>query len=198
MNNLEKNIDNKLINQDKNFCPIALRLAWHAAGTYSKNDKTGGSNGATMRFSPEKDDDANNGLEIARNLLCPLKDNNVSFGDLWAVSGKRAIEISGGPKISIKLGRKDKSNGSHCPHIGRLPDGEKGAQHLRDVFYRMGFNDQEIVALSGAHTMGRCHKDRSGFDGPWTSNPYKFDNEYFKNLLEKKWTLKKLGWEKTI
>ena len=26
----------------------------------------------------------------------------------------------------------------------------------------MGFNDREIVALSGAHTVGRAHKDRSG------------------------------------
>jgi cytochrome c peroxidase len=29
----------------------------------------------------------------------------------------------------------------------------------------MGFNDQEIVALSGAHALGRCHSDRSGFKG---------------------------------
>jgi cytochrome c peroxidase len=29
----------------------------------------------------------------------------------------------------------------------------------------MGFNDQEIVALSGAHALGRCHGDRSGFEG---------------------------------
>jgi len=26
----------------------------------------------------------------------------------------------------------------------------------------MGFNDREIVALSGAHTLGRAFKDRSG------------------------------------
>jgi L-ascorbate peroxidase len=26
----------------------------------------------------------------------------------------------------------------------------------------MGLNDQEIVALSGAHTLGRAWKDRSG------------------------------------
>lgn len=33
----------------------------------------------------------------------------------------------------------------------RWPKGAKSAaQHLRDVFYRMGFNDQEIVALSGS------------------------------------------------
>jgi cytochrome c peroxidase len=33
--------------------PTLIRLAWHASGTYSKDDKTGGSNGATMRFNPE-------------------------------------------------------------------------------------------------------------------------------------------------
>ncbi|KAH0445880.1 hypothetical protein IEQ34_025286 [Dendrobium chrysotoxum] len=52
---------------------------------------------------------------------------------------------------------------------------------------RMGFNDQEIVALSGAHSMGRCHPDRSGFKGPWTNAPTAFSNLYFKELLEKKW-----------
>ena len=31
-----------------------------------------------------------------------------------------------------------------------------------------GFTDQEIVALSGAHALGRCHSTRSGFEGPWT------------------------------
>jgi catalase (peroxidase I) len=36
----------------------------------------------------------------------------------------------------------------------RLPDGAKGAEHIRDVFGRMGFSDREIVALSGAHALG--------------------------------------------
>ena len=30
------------------------------------------------------------------------------------------------------------------------------AQGLRDTFYKMGFNDREIVALSGAHALGRA------------------------------------------
>jgi len=51
----------------------------------------------------------------------------------------------------------------------------------------MGFNDQEIVALSGAHTLGRCHMVRSGFDGPWTNTPLTFNNEYFKNLMDLEW-----------
>lgn len=28
-----------------------------------------------------------------------------------------------------------------------------GCDHLRDVFYAMGLSDQDIVALSGAHTL---------------------------------------------
>jgi cytochrome c peroxidase len=47
------------------------------------------------------------------------------------------------------------------------------------------FNDQEIVALSGAHAMGRCHTDRSGFEGPWTFSPVTFSNEvsFWRSLL---------------
>jgi cytochrome c peroxidase len=70
----------------------------------------------------------------------------------------------GGPIIPWRPGRADKDLAA-CTPDGRLPDGSKGAKHVRDIFYRMGFNDQEIVALSGAHALGRCHSDRSGFKG---------------------------------
>ena len=55
----------------------------------------------------------------------------------------------------------------------------------------MGFNDREIVALLGAHALGRCHEDASGFWGPWTRAETTFSNEYFRLLLEEKWTEKK-------
>ncbi len=74
---------------------------------------------------------------------------------------------------------------------GRLPDGDKGQDHLRYIFYKMGFNDQEIVALSGAHALGRCHTDRSGFEGPWTHAPTSFTNEYFNLLMNEKWNMRK-------
>ncbi|MEQ8837443.1 MAG: peroxidase family protein, partial [Lacipirellulaceae bacterium] len=87
----------------------------------------------------------------------------------------------------FKFGRSDDDDNKNCPPNGRLPDASQGADHLREVFGRMGFNDQEVVALSGGHTVGRCHEVRSGYDGAWTQNPLNFDNEYFRNLLEIEW-----------
>lgn len=67
----------------------------------------------------------------------------------------------------------------------------------------MGFNDQEIVALSGAHTLGRARPTRSGFgkestkytvNGPgkpggesWTPDWLVFDNSYFKVSTSDVW-----------
>lgn len=96
----------------------------------------------------------------------------------------------GGPTIPWRPGRVDGCD-KDCPPDGRLPDGANPSpQHPRDVFYRMGFDDQEIVALVGAHTLGRCHTDRSGFDGPWTFSPTAFSNSFFVELLNRKWVEK--------
>lgn len=87
------------------------------------------------------------------------------------MGGVVAIKEMGGPDIEFKPGRTDYVDDSKLPPRGRLPDGAQGSDHIRFVFYRMGFSDQEIVALSGAHNLGRCHSDRSGFEGAWVNNP---------------------------
>ncbi len=47
--------------------------------------------------------------------------------------------------------------------IGPYPDGAAvPSVHIRNVFYRMGFDNKEVVALCGAHTIGRAFSDRSG------------------------------------
>ena len=101
--------------------------------------------------------------------------------------GVVAVEEAGGPKTPFRLGREDATDGSTSPPDGRLPDADKGsrvatAQHLRDVFYRMGFTDQEIVALSGAHAMGRCHTDRSGYWVGQFLNRVKKSTQFFQSL----------------
>lgn len=102
-----------------------------------------------------------------------------------------------GPTIPYRPGRMDKDIAA-CTPDGRLPDATQGNKHLRDIFYRMGFNDQEIVALSGAHALGRCHTDRSGFDGPWTFSPTIVTNDYFQLLLNEKWQYKKWAGPKQV
>lgn len=146
-----------------------IRLAWHCSGTYSVVDQSGGSNGARMRFEPECSWGANAGLNVARQALEPVKAQfpDLSYADLYTYAGVVAVEEAGGPKISFRTGRIDVESGVTSPPDGRLPDADKGSrvstiQHLRDIFYRMGMTDAEIVALSGAHAMGRCHTDRSG------------------------------------
>lgn len=178
---------------DGSIGPVLVRLAWHASGTYDKKTGTGGSNGATMRYHLEAADGANAGLEYARKFLEPIKAQFpwITYADLWTFAGTVALEAMGGPKIPWKPGRVDYTDEVNVPPNGRLPDGALGQDHLRHIFYRMGFNDQEIVALSGAHNLGRTHANRSGFDGPWVPNPIRFANTYFKLLLNGEWHMDK-------
>ena len=169
-------IAQRLIDEDEyddgSYGPVVLRLGWHTSGTYDAETKTGGSNGATMRFATEGGHAANNGLKNARDFLEPIKAEFpwITYSDLWTLAAACAVQEMGGPTIPWRPGRSDRDE-SWCTPDGRLPDGAKGQRHLRAIFGRMGFNDQEIVALSGAHALGRCHTDRSGFEGPWTFSP---------------------------
>jgi len=103
----------------------------------------------------------------------------------------------GGPTIAWSSGRTDQSKEFVTPD-GRLPNADSGppladksdAEHLRTIFYRMGFNDQEIVVLSGAHALGRCHETASGYSGPWTPTPTTFNNAYYTLLSSLKWVPK--------
>ncbi|KAG9148156.1 hypothetical protein Leryth_014078 [Lithospermum erythrorhizon] len=167
----------------KNNCaPIMLRLAWHDAGTYDVKTKTGGAN-ASIRNEQEYSHGCNNGLTTALNFCHQIKEKHprITYADLYQLAGVVAVEVTGGPTVQFLPGRKDSKV---CTNEGRLPDANKGVGHLRDIFYRMGLSDKDIVALSGAHTLGRGHPERSGFDGPWTQEPLKFDNSYFVELLK--------------
>ncbi|CAI8616829.1 unnamed protein product [Vicia faba] len=167
---------------NRNCAPLMLRLAWHDAGTYDAISKTGGPNGS-IRNEEEYSHGANNGLKKAIDFCEEVKAKHprISYADLYQLAGVVAVEVTGGPTVNFVPGRRDSKI---CTRDGRLPDAKKGESHLRDIFYRMGLTDKDIVALSGAHTLGRAHPERSGFDGAWTEDPLKFDNSYFEILLE--------------
>jgi L-ascorbate peroxidase len=192
---------------DTNTNPIMLRTAWHDAGSFS------GANGS-IRFEKEMAHEGNAGLAKVIKFLEPIKKKHsiLSWADIIQMAGATAVELAGGPKIPMRYGRIDGTEPASQEVLpGALPPFKEGgpAQHLRAVFGRMGLGDREIVALSGAHTLGRAFKERSGtveqgygsgtkytmppscprFDGQagfgmaggmsWTQNWLTFDNSYF-------------------
>lgn len=181
----------------KNCGPIMIRLSWHDAGVYSTGKLTGGCPNAAMRFADggEGAFGANAGLpDVAVGLLAPIAEKyagKISNADLWALAANVGIEEMGGPSIPTRFGRTDAASSAESVESeqGRLPDGDKGLDHLREIFYPKGFDDKAIVALSGAHTVGSCHADRSGFDGKWTEDELRFDNSYFIEMLKKEYVL---------
>jgi len=189
--------DLKSLVTTKNCGPILIRLSWHDAGVYSTGKLTGGCPNAAMRFTDggEGTFGANAGLPtVALSLLKPITTKYcdsgfISNADMWVLAANVAIEAMGGPQIPTRFGRVDAASSAESveSQVGRLPDGDKGVDHLRDIFDPKGFDDKDIVALSGAHTVGSCHLDRSGFDGPWTDEPLVFDNAYFVEMLKKKY-----------
>lgn len=187
---------------------ILIRLGWHDAGSYDKNiaefPRRGGANGS-LRFVLELGHTANAGLTNGVKLLEPIKEKfpDITYADLFQLASVTAIEDAGGPKVPMKYGRLDTQGDAECAVEGNLPaaDPPNPSDHLRKVFYRMGLNDKEIVALSGAHTIGRSRPDRSGFGKAetkytnpkdkfignpggqsWTVEWLKFDNSYFKDI----------------
>lgn len=198
--------------KSKDCNPILIRLGWHDAGTFDKGvqgpwPQQGGATGS-IRLNPEIKHGANAGLQAAVDLIEPIKQRHpsVSYADLYQMASAVAVELAGGPQIPMRYGREDVLDAAQCAPEGRLPsagapyhDGSGSAgDHLRRIFYRMGMNDQEIVALSGAHTLGRARPERSGWgkeetkytrDGPgkpggqsWTIDWLKFNNTYFKDV----------------
>ncbi|KAI7904841.1 heme peroxidase [Cokeromyces recurvatus] len=193
-NDIAELLDSNPEYDDGSYGPVLLRLAWHSSGTYNVKDGSGGSNGGTMRFKAESSHSANNGLEVARDLLekhIKPKYPELSYGDMYTLGGVVAVQELGGPDIKWRPGRRDQGE-NMCTPDGRLPDGSKKADHVRDIFYRMGFNDREIVALTGGHALGRCHLDRSGYEGPWQEAPTFFTNEYYRAITTREWVKKDL------
>jgi L-ascorbate peroxidase len=156
--------------------PAHLRLAFHDAGTYDATTRTGGAHG-TIHLPEELQRGDNTGWgQPCIALLAEVKASypTVSWADLIALGGAAAVQKCGGPVIQIGLGRTD---GTESAPRNRLPAGYEGAALLKTMFTRMGLGPRELVALSGAHTLGYTQRR------PFTPHPWTFSNAYFTQLL---------------
>ena len=101
---------------------------------------------------------------------------------MFTLAGATALEAMGGPHVKWYPGRVDDLDGSKSPPLsaGRMPLAARDAQHAHDVFDRLGMTEEETVALMGAHALGACHADISGYSGPWTRRNRTFSNEFYR------------------
>ncbi|BDA46786.1 Putative L-ascorbate peroxidase 6 [Coccomyxa sp. Obi] len=164
---------------EKSKAPVLLRLAFHDAATHRVSQGDGGAN-ASIQFEFERPENTGlkRGWRVIEKVMERLKgtpaEGVVSYADLIALGGTYAVAVTGGPVIDIPIGRRDTA----VPDpTGRLPEETLSAEALRLHFAAMGMSPQELVALSGAHTLGS-----KGYGDPVT-----FDNVYYTALLKKPW-----------
>ncbi|KAL7604307.1 hypothetical protein Lser_V15G15319 [Lactuca serriola] len=145
--------------------------------------------------------------------LCP---GVVSCADILTVAARDASEMVDGPSWSVKLGRRDSTTASLVLAETSLPSFKAPLDSLISTFKDNGLSARDMVALSGAHTIGqaqcflfreRIYSNGSDIDAGFASTrrrgcpvndgngnlapldlvtPNSFDYNYFKNLIQKK------------
>ncbi|MFS7976662.1 putative peroxidase [Helianthus anomalus] len=142
----------------------------------------------------------------------------VSCADILAVAARDSVVALGGPSWKVKLGRRDSTTASRTAANANLPSPFMDLPALIKNFKDQGLDEEDLVVLSGAHTLGfaqcftfrdRIHNETNihpafashlrticpqvGADSrlaPLDSTPGSFDVKYFTNLVSKKGILR--------
>lgn len=158
--------------------PAFVRLAFHDAADYRAG--VGGAN-ASIRFPESLAHPVNRGLASTIEWLSGKRDEyqeitgcEISWADLIATAGAVAVKKCDGPNIPVRLGRRD---AEQAGNFDLIPIPEMNINQLIARFKEMNLSISDLVALSGAHTLGK------GENGPFTEDLFTFNNSYFKCLL---------------
>lgn len=92
--------------------------------------------------------------KAALELACP---GVVSCSDILAVAARNLVSFVGGPFYPVLLGRKDSLVSKASLVEGHLPRPSMSMDQMIAIFTAHNFTAQEMVALSGAHTIGFSH-----------------------------------------
>ncbi|KAK7278345.1 hypothetical protein RJT34_23373 [Clitoria ternatea] len=156
-----KNTVNRALQDDPTLAAALIRMHFHDCFIEGCDGSV--LVDSTKDNTAEKDSPGNLSLrgyevidEIKENLEreCP---GVVSCADILAMAARDAVFFAGGPVYDIPNGRKD-GRRSKIEDTINLPFPTFNASELIRVFGQRGFSAQEMVALSGAHTLGvaRC------------------------------------------
>ncbi|KAJ7964296.1 Peroxidase [Quillaja saponaria] len=118
----------------------------------------------TSSFRGEKTAPPNNnsirGFEVIDRIKSKVEDacpGVVSCADILAITARDSVEILGGPSWHVKLGRRDSTTASFSDaNSGVIPPPTATLNNLIYRFKTKGLSAKDMVALSGAHTIGRA------------------------------------------
>lgn len=84
----------------------------------------------------------------------------VSCADILALAARDVVVVTGGPSFSVELGRRDGLVSKASDVAGKLPEPNFSLAQLVSLFAKHNLNQQDMIALSGAHTIGVAHCSR--------------------------------------
>jgi len=165
------------LNDDPTLAGSLLRLAFHDAATREQEESsdgrsifTGGPNGSIKyEVSWSENRGIARPLKVVESIHQDIGEYmGMSLADCIALAGAESVEFAGGPRIPIKLGRKDanEADSKKRRHILQrstsrslvettLPSAGLDSDGLRLYFGALGLTEKEFVALCGAHDLGR-------------------------------------------
>ncbi|KAL7598513.1 hypothetical protein Lser_V15G23643 [Lactuca serriola] len=83
--------------------------------------------------------------------------NRVSCADILALATRDVIVLAGGPSYSVELGRRDGRISTKASVQHKLPQASFKLDQLNTMFAAHGLSQTDMIALSGAHTLGFSH-----------------------------------------
>ncbi|KAH7518913.1 hypothetical protein FEM48_Zijuj09G0221600 [Ziziphus jujuba var. spinosa] len=84
----------------------------------------------------------------------------VSCADILALAARDVVVLTGGPAFNVELGRRDGLVSQASRVAGNLPEPNFNLNQLTSMFAKHGLSLTDLIALSGAHTLGFSHCDR--------------------------------------
>ncbi|KAM7268307.1 hypothetical protein ACFE04_010473 [Oxalis oulophora] len=84
----------------------------------------------------------------------------VSCADILALAARDVVVLAGGPSFNVELGRRDGLISQASQVSGNLPEPNFDLTQLTTMFSKRGLSLTDMIALSGAHTLGFSHCSR--------------------------------------
>ncbi|WOK95668.1 peroxidase 19 [Canna indica] len=99
-------------------------------------------------------------IEMAKAAVESKCPGVVTCADILAIAARDFVHLAGGPDYAVKKGRKDSR--VSLPHKvkANLPRPNSTVDDLIRLFVSKGLTTQDLVVLSGAHTIGFSHCDQ--------------------------------------